>query len=131
MELLPADWVFACVALAFAVGGAVVGFSGAVSMAGGLVSAAFSSVPVWRLAAAHIESPWGAGFATFAACMAVFALVRVVLKKTIHVMLAQPADSLLGAALGCVLAAAIFFAWMKTGIGVEYSALAIRLSGHV
>lgn len=124
MTLLPADWAVVAAAAALFIFGAVAGLSGVLAFAVSTVSAAAAAVFLWPVACGAIPSKWAAGAAVFAASLVVFALARWIVKKTVHVMVAQPADSLFGIILALALSAAAVCMWARTGFYTEYSYIA-------
>ena len=86
--------------------GLVIGFSGALAFLAGLVSAAvfclFAWPPLSELLAEFIPNAIGRGAVAFAISILVFGIVRWIVAKCVHGLVAQPGDSLLGALFSAV-----------------------------
>lgn len=131
MELLPADYVLLGLMALPAVLGLFRGFSGTVAFfAAGICSALACSL-VWRLSAGWSNEVWLRGLETFLAVLLVFGLVRVVVKKLVKGLLAQPSDALFGVLTGAVFGVLILVAWAYSGFHLEYSNLATEVASYV
>ena len=131
MELLPADYVVLCVALASAVTGLFRGLSGMLAFCSALVLAAFASVVFWHASPAWIPSEWLRVVAVVAVAFVSFGLVRVVVKKSVNRLLSQPSDAIFGFVCGVVTAALLVGVWAHCGVWTEYSAIASEVARHV
>ena len=97
MELSVLDYVVAAVSIGFAVAGLFIGFSGALGMLAGGVAAAVVGKLAWALSAGFLSEDWLRAIAVLVASLLSFGLVRLVVKKVAHGLVAQPADGILGA----------------------------------
>lgn len=131
MDLAPADCVLLAMAAVMAIFGGFSGFSGILAFGSAVALAVFSLSLMWPFAIARFETPWAAALAVFIAAILVFAIVRFAIKKTVRVVVSQPSDSIFGMVFGLVLAAGIVFAWAKTGLLAEHSAIVTWVSAYV
>lgn len=127
MTPAPADYVIAAVALAAAILGLFGGFSGALAFLAGVAGAAATARFGHGFLAQYIATDWMCLLATGLASLVAFGLARLVVKKTVHGLLAQPGDAVFGAltagATGGFVALAAAFALRKFGIVAFDSAL--------
>jgi len=77
--------------------GLFIGFSGSLAFLAGGVSAVVAARFGWALSAGFIESPWGRAAAVAVGAILVFGIVRWLVRKFVHGLVAQPGDALLGA----------------------------------
>jgi len=131
MELLPADYVLLGFAFITTFAGGVCGLSGIIAFASALGISVFSAVILWPFALARFESHWAAALAVFVAAIIIYAAVRVILKKTVNLMMSQPSDSILGMLVGLVLAAGLVYAWARIGFFAEHSSIVTGVSAYV
>ena len=68
------------------------------------------------------------GAATLVAALLAFGLVRLVVKRLVNGLLAQPSDALFGFAVGAGLGVLLLFAWAYSGFHLEYSNLATEVA---
>lgn len=113
MEFTPADLVILGVAGVAAIFGLIGGFSGALAFLVGLGGGAFAARFAWLTSVSWFEADWARALATLAIALVAFGLVRMLIRKVVHGILAQPADALFGAlvaaASGFALAVGIVF----------------------
>ena len=69
--------------------------------------------------------------ASFTGALLAFGLVRIIVKKLVNGLLAQPTDSLLGFLCGAACGVLALLAWAFSGYYLEYSNLALELARHV
>ena len=131
MELLPADYVLLGFAFLATATGGVCGLSGIIAFASALGLSVFSAFVLWPFALARVDTPWAAALAVFVAAIIVYAIVRVILKKTVNIMMSQPSDSILGMVVGFVLAVGFVYAWARTGFLAEHSSIVTGVSAYV
>jgi hypothetical protein len=62
------------------------------------------------------------------AALLTFGIVRIIVKKTVNGLLAQPSDSLFGFILGAAVSVLLLAGWAYSGIYLEYSVLVRRLA---
>lgn len=92
------DYVILAVAAGGAVAGLFIGFSGSLAFLAGSVSAAVAARFGWAFSAGFIESPWARAAAVAVGAILAFGIVRWLVRKFVHGLVAQPGDALLGAA---------------------------------
>lgn len=129
--MLPADWALAAATLAMAVLGLFRGFSGTVAFIAGLAAAFFAGAFAWTALETHLPVEWQRIAASFTGALLAFGLVRIIVKKLVNGLLAQPTDSLLGFLCGAACGVLALLAWAFSGYYLEYSNLALELARHV
>lgn len=131
MELLPADYVLCALALTMAVMGMFRGFSGTLAFwAAGAVAAVVGSV-AWPYSETITPTVWMRAGLTLLAILLSFGLVRTIVRRFVHGLLAQPADALLGLLAGAATALVLVAGWAYSGFHLEYSNLATEVSAYV
>ena len=128
MELLPGDYVVCGLAIAMAVTGLFRGFSGTLGFALASVAAIGTATFAWKLSLDFTPVTWMRGAATLVAALLAFGLVRLVVKRLVNGLLAQPSDALFGFAVGAGLGVLLLFAWAYSGFYLEYSNLATEVA---
>ena len=131
MELLPADYVLGALTAILAVMGLFRGFSGTLGALAGSAAAAAAGSVGWRLSAAFLEATWARALAALVVALLAFGLVRLVVKKTVNGLLAQPTDALCGGAIGLAIGLAIVGLWAYSGFHLEYSNFATRAAAFL
>ena len=131
VDLQPADYVLCGLTIVMAVTGLFRGFSGTLAFA--LAAAASSAVGTvgWSYSATRTDVMWQRAGGVLVASLLAFGIVRLVVKKTVNGLLAQPADALFGALVGVALGAALLAAWAISGLYPEHSALVRAVSEYV
>ena len=124
LELLPADYALCALAIVMAVTGLFRGFSGTIGFAAGLAAAVCCGSFAWPYSATLSEVVWQRAAGTLVAVLLAFGLVRLVVKKLVNGLLAQPTDALMGCLVGTVLAVGVVLGWGWSGLYLEYSTLA-------
>ena len=127
----PADYVLCGLAAVMAVTGLFRGFSGTLAFALAALAAFFVATFGWTYSVSLTDVLWMRGAGVLVATLLAFGLVRLLVKKTVNGILAQPSDALFGMLIGLVLAALVLFAWAHSGLYLEYSSLARELSAYV
>lgn len=131
MELLPADYVLCALTLTAAVLGLFRGFSGTlaflVALAAGGIAASFS----WRYSLGFSSEMWIRAAATLVVALLAFGLVRIIVKKLVNGLLAQPADAVFGLLVGIASGVLLTALWAWSGMFLEYSALASAVAGFL
>ena len=131
MELLPADYVLCALTLTAAVLGLFRGFSGTlaflVALAAGGIAASFS----WRCSLGFSAEMWIRAAATLVVALLAFGLVRIIVKKLVNGLLAQPADAVFGLLVGIASGVLLTALWAWSGMFLEYSALASVVAGFL
>lgn len=129
-SFLIADWILCAFAAVAAVTGLFRGFSGTLGFAIAALAAFFAATFGWTLSADFTEVLWMRGAGVLVVTLLVFGLVRLVVKKLVNGLLAQPTDALAGALVGALLAALVLVAWARSGIYLEYSFLAQTIAAY-
>ena len=104
MHLAVADYVVLVVTLAGAIFGLFGGFSGALAFLAGVGAASASVRFGWDALAARISTQWMLALAALAMALVAFGVARLIVKKTVNRLLAQPADAIFGALTAAVAA---------------------------
>ena len=78
-----------------------------------------------------LRTTWQRAGGVLVATLLAFGLVRLIVKKLVNGLLAQPSDAIFGFLIGSALGAAVLFAWAHSGLYLEYSYLAKELSAYV
>lgn len=131
IELLPADYVLCALAVVMAVTGLFRGFSGTIGFALGVAAAVFAGTFAWSLSATWTAVAWQRAGGTLVATLLAFGLVRLIVKKLVNGLLAQPTDALLGCLVGTLLAVGIVLGWAWSGAYLEHSALATTAAQYM
>ena len=136
MTFTTADYAVAATAAASAVFGLFGGFSGALAFLAGMAAAVAAVRFGWGPLEAKIGATWMLAVAAMLVALVAFGLARVVVKKVVKNMLAQPADALLGFSVAAVsgtgLALLALYAARRLGVAALPSSLldlALSMSG--
>lgn len=133
MSLASADYVILGATLAAAIFGLFGGFSGALAFLAGVGAATAAVRFGWDSLAARISVNWLLVLAALAVALVAFGIARLMVKKTVNKLLAQPADAIFGmlvaAAAGFALAlGAVYIATQVCG---EEMAIESRILSEV
>ena len=135
MALAIADYVILGATLVTAIFGLFGGFSGALAFLAGVGAATASVRFGWSWLESRIATPWLLGLAALGIALVAFGIARLIVKKTVNRILAQPADAIFGAIVSAVAGfavsvSAVYFAERVGGDGfaVESSILKEILS---
>ena len=104
MALESSDYVILGVSLAAAILGIFGGFSGALAFFAGVCAAVGALRFGWDFLAERIVTPWLLVVAALVVSLVAFGIVRLVVKKSVKNLLAQPADAIFGALTAAVAA---------------------------
>ena len=102
MELTGADYVVLAVTLGGAIIGLFIGFSGALAFLCGTAAAAAAGTFAFPMLASEIANVWVRGAAVGLGGLIVFGLVRLIVKKLVHGLVAQPGDAIFGSLTAAV-----------------------------
>jgi uncharacterized membrane protein required for colicin V production len=102
MALGSSDYIMLGVSLAAAILGMFGGFSGALAFLAGVGAAVAALRFGWDSLACRIETPWVLALAALACALVFFGIARLIVKKTVKNLLAQPADAIFGAMIAAV-----------------------------
>lgn len=127
----PADYVIAVLAVVFSVMGLFRGFSGMLAFALASVAAISVGSLAWNFSETYFEVLWARGLAVLLAVLFAFWIVRVLVRKLVNGLLAQPADSIFGFLSGLILGALLPVGWAFSGLFLEYSHLASEVARYV
>ena len=131
IELQPADYALCGLTLVMSVTGLFRGFSGTLAFAVASAAAAAAGSLCWAWSATAMDATWQRAAAVLVASLLAFGIVRLVTKKLVNGILAQPTDAILGALVGAALGAAMVAGWAWSGLYTEHSALARAVSEYV
>ena len=130
-ELQTADYILCGLTIVAAVTGLFRGFSGTLAFAAASAAAAAAGSFGWAYSATLTDALWQRGAGVLAATLVVFGLVRLIVKKLVNGLLAQPSDAILGALVGAALGAAVIIIWAYSGLYPEYSTLVRTIAAYV
>lgn len=97
MEVGPAEYAILGTTLGAAVLGLFIGFSGSLAFLAGSIAATATARFGWIAAASHLPSAWMRGTAVAVASILAFGIVRWIVRKMVHGLVAQPGDAIFGA----------------------------------
>jgi hypothetical protein len=102
MTLAAPDYAIIASSVAVATVGAFGGFSGSLAFLLASVAGGFAGKTGWTLIADYIPATWGRAVAVLALGLVVFGIVRLVVRKLVAGLLAQPADAIFGFLTGAL-----------------------------
>ena len=127
----PADYAICGITIVMAVLGLFRGFSGTLGFVLGAVAAAFAASLGWVHSASFTEVAWQRGAGVLVVTLLAFGIVRLIVKKLVNGLLAQPSDAVFGFLTGAALGVLVLVAWAYSGAYLEYSTLAREASAYV
>jgi uncharacterized membrane protein required for colicin V production len=130
-KLLILDWLFIAIALIFSITGAFRGLSGTIAFVAAFSVSLASYYYFWPLSSEYFDSVPVRILVVMAVLLIVFGIVRLILKKTINVLISQPSDSIFGFLTGFALAFAILFVWVRSNLYLEFSYIATQLAQYL
>ena len=121
MSLATSDYAILAATLVAAVFGLFGGFSGALAFLAGVGAASAAVRFGWGPLESRIETPWLLALAALAVALVAFGVARLIVKKTVHKMLAQPGDAIFGLLVSAVagFALAVAAVYMAAVVGGE------------
>ena len=128
---LPADYALCGITIVMAVLGLFRGFSGTLGFVLGAIAALFAASFGWTYSASLTAVAWQRGAGVLVATLLAFGLVRIVVKKLVNGLLAQPSDAIFGLLIGAALGVLILVAWACSGAYLEHSTLAQKAAAYV
>ena len=128
-SLHTADWLLIIFAASVAVTGLFRGFSGTVAFIAAFCASAVSGTVAWNCG--YDGAVWIRSLIVLVVSLLVFGLVRVIVRKCVNGLLAQPADSLLGFLSGVAVALMVAVAWAYSGFYTDYSLIVSEISSYV
>ena len=127
----PADYVLCGLMVVMAVLGLFRGFSGTLGFVLAAIAAVLTATFGWTFSASFTDMTWQRALGVLVATLLAFGLVRLIVKKLVNGLLAQPSDAIFGFLIGAALGAIVIVAWAHSGAYLEYSTLAKELSAYV
>ena len=127
----PAGYALCGITIVMAVLGLFRGFSGTLGFALGAIAAAFAASFGWALSASFTMVAWQRGAGVLVATLLAFGIVRLVVKKLVNGLLAQPSDAIFGFLIGAAFGVLVLVAWAYSGAYLEYSTLAKEAAAYV
>lgn len=131
MELQTADYVLGGFAIAMAVLGLFRGLSGTLAFFAAAAAASVGGSACWAASASVTQVVWQRGALTLVGGLLVFGAVRIVCKKLVNGLLAQPADALFGLVLGLAFGLLPIVVWAYTGLYPGYSNIVQEAARYV
>ena len=131
MELLPADYVLCALMLIASVLGMFRGFSGTLAFIVAFIAGGVAASFVWKYSLEFSGEVWIRSIATLVSSLLVFGIVRIVVKKLVNGLLAQPADALYGLLFGAGSGALVAVLWAWSGMFLEYSNIASAIAAYL
>ena len=129
--MLPGDWALGAVALTLAVMGIFRGFSGSLSFVAASACGTTAAMFFWGYLTRWEMQTWVRGAIALTISLLVFGTVRMIVRKFVHGLLAQPADAIFGFLVGVALSAVLVLVWATSGVGHEYSNIVREVAQHV
>lgn len=126
-----ADYVLGGLVVVMTVLGLFRGFSGTLGFVLASIAASFTASFGWRYSASLTETGWQRAAGLLVVTLLVFGVIRLIVKKLVRGLLAQPTDAILGMLIGAALGAIILFAWANSGVYLEYSYLARTFASYL
>ena len=130
-NFLPADYALCGLTVVTAVLGLFRGFSGTLGFVLGVIAALVTASFGWTYSASLTAVVWQRGAGVLVATLLAFGLVRLIVKKLVNGLLAQPSDAIFGFLIGAALGVLVLVTWAHSGIYLEYSTLAKEVSSYV
>lgn len=130
-NFLPADYVLCGITIVMAVLGLFRGFSGTIAFLLAATVAAVAASLGWAHSAEFTDVMWQRGAGTLVATLLAFGIVRLIVKKLVNGLLAQPSDAILGFVVGAAVGVLLLAVWAYSGFHLEYSTLAREAAAYV
>lgn len=127
----PADYVLCGLTVVMAVTGLFRGFSGTLGFVLAGVAAALAGCLSWPYSASLTTAGWLRAAVTLVAALLAFGIVRLIVKKLVNGLLAQPTDALLGMLVGAGLGVLLLVVWARSGLYLDCSCLARMCAAYV
>lgn len=120
MDFLFPDYVILSIAVGSAVLGLFIGFSGTLAFLAGLVAAGIAAKAGWAVSAGCLDAQWARGLATLVVTLLSFGVARIIVRKCVHRLLAQPADAIFGSLVAFIsgVSISLAIAWLLTYFGI-------------
>ena len=130
-NFLPADYALCGITVVMAVLGLFRGFSGTLGFVLGAVAAVFAASFGWVYSESFTDVTWQRGVGVLVVTLLAFGIVRLIVKKLVNGLLAQPSDAIFGFLVGAALGVLMLVAWAYSGAYHEYSFLAKEAAAYV
>ena len=130
-NFLPADYVLCGLTIVMAVLGLFRGFSGTLGFVLGAIAAAFAASFGWTYSESFTAVAWQRGAGVLVVTLLAFGIVRLIVKKLVNGLLAQPTDAVFGFLVGASFGILILVVWAHSGAYLEYSSLVKEVSTYV
>ena len=114
-DLQTADYVILSIVVITSGLGLFRGLSGTLAFILALAAGIFCGAFAWGFSGERFDLEWLKVVITAAVAILSFGLVRVIVKKTVNVLLAQPADAIFGLIGGIATGALVVAAWAYVG----------------
>jgi len=131
VQLLPADYVLCGFTLVMAVTGLFRGFSGTLAFLLASLAAALAGTFGWSYSVSFTSVLWMRAAGTLVGVLLTFGFVRLVVRKLVGGLLAQPSDAVFGFLIGASVGILLLLAWAHIGLYLEYSNLAREAAVYV
>lgn len=128
-SLLLADWILVALTAVMAVTGLFRGFSGTIAFIAASVASTAAGSMAW--AYDYTDVVWIKALGALIIALLAFGLVRVIVRKCVNGLLAQPADSIFGFLSGLAFGALVALAWAYSCFYTEYSLIVSGISSYV
>lgn len=130
-NFLPADYVLGGLTLVMSVTGLFRGLSGTLAFVLATGAAVFAATVGWPYSGSFTDVLWMRAAGTLVGTLLCFGLVRMLTRKFVGGLLAQPSDALFGFALGVLCGVLLLAAWAYSGFHLEYSTLASAVAPYI
>ena len=107
------------------------GLSGTLAFLTGALAAGLAGSFGWSYSATLTCVTWQRGAGVLVAVLLVFGIVRLIVRKLVNGLLAQPSDALFGLLAGVAFGVLLLVIWAYSGVYLEYSVLASEVSAYV
>jgi len=131
MEFLPADYALGGLTCVLVVLGLFRGLSGMLAFVLASLTAVVVGMFVWPYSVTLTVVMWQRALGSLLVVLLSFGLVRIIVRKFVNGLLAQPADALFGLTIGLACGVLLVLVWAKIGIGLEYSAIVQKAAPYV
>jgi len=131
VQFLPADYVLCGLTIVMAVTGLFRGFSGTLAFLLATLAAVLVGMFGWGYSASFTPVLWMRGAGTLVGSLLAFGFVRLIVRKLVGGLLAQPSDAIFGLLIGASVGVLLLLAWAHTGFYLEYSNLAREAAAYV
>lgn len=127
----PADYILCGLTGVMAILGLFRGFSGTLAFFVAGLAAALTASLGWPFSATFVEEPWMRVVVVLVCSLLAFGLVRIIVKRLVNGLLAQPTDALFGSLIGAAFGVAILVGWAYSGFHIELSHLATTVASYL